>query len=97
MNPSRTIPSAARVCSLAMLTLWLGACATEKDLTHVVRISVPQQRLAVYDLGHEIALAADPIADQAKHAEMHGLVDRQAPSLFMPTRREGEHIGQWVA
>jgi len=38
-----------------MLTLWLGACAKEKDRTHVVRISVLQQRLAVYDLGHEVA------------------------------------------
>ena len=55
MSPSRTSPRAFRVCILLMLTLWLGACAKEKDLTHVVRISVPQQRLAVYDLGHEVA------------------------------------------
>lgn len=55
MSPSRPSPRAFRVCILLMLTLWLGACAKEKDLTHVVRISVPQQRLAVYDLGHEVA------------------------------------------
>ena len=55
MSPSRPTPPAARVCILLMLTLWLGACAREKDLNHVVRISVPQQRLAVYDLGHEVA------------------------------------------
>jgi len=55
MSPSRPTPQATRVCILLMLTLWLGACAKEKDLTHVVRISVPQQRLAVYDLGHEVA------------------------------------------
>ncbi|NBV84788.1 MAG: L,D-transpeptidase [Verrucomicrobia bacterium] len=38
-----------------MAALWVGACAKEKDRVHVVRISVPDQQLAVYQRGTEVA------------------------------------------
>jgi lipoprotein-anchoring transpeptidase ErfK/SrfK len=42
-----------RVVLLAALGLGLGACA--KDRAHVIRVSVPEQRMAVYSKGVEIA------------------------------------------
>jgi len=46
------VPS-TRFCFAAGLALLLGACAT-KDLEHTVRISVADQKLAVYDKGVEV-------------------------------------------
>jgi lipoprotein-anchoring transpeptidase ErfK/SrfK len=41
------------VCIPAALSLFLGACAG--DRTHVVRVSVPEQRMTVFRHGHPVA------------------------------------------
>jgi L,D-transpeptidase catalytic domain len=46
-------PAFLRVLTLIWLTFMLGACA--KDRIHTVRVSVPEQRMAVYAKGLEIA------------------------------------------
>ena len=55
MNSVCNVPQTLRSCAFAALALWVGACAKDKDRIHVVRVSVPEQQLAVYKLGQEVA------------------------------------------
>ena len=45
----------------------------------------------------EVALAADSIADQCRHAQVHGFVHGKTPGLVEPARGEDEDVGEEVA
>jgi len=40
---------------VTVVTFALGACSRDVDRTHVIRVSIPEQRMALYHLGREVA------------------------------------------